>query len=1086
MGCIMKDPPMLKKILIGMAALLFAAASMLPGQDRPEIFVQLGHADTVRAVAVSPDGSKVISASSDKTIKVWERESGRLIRTLTGHSYSVSCIAVSPDSRYLVSGADSRGGTVKLWDLDNGKEIATFEGHKGSIKAVAFSPGGRYVATSANGDKKTRLWDTTTKEEVRTFNNGGAYLDVVFSPNGRHILLAGGERSKLIDWKSGEDVRDFELWYVYQAEFSPDGKKMICAGPRGLNLLDVQTGKIIRKLSKGSHGIAAYSPDGRYVLSQGKYMPSERSYAVELWDTESGEVSKTYVGHSKSLASLCFSADGRQFVTGSADMTVKLWDLEKERPNRTFRGYSRRVNSILYSPNGGLLVSAGDDKTIKTWSLLRAEQENLLSGHEAQIQAIECTSDGSRVISIDENGGIILWDTLKGDKLKVVRKSLSFDSRFGQRFLGRSLSISPNDRYILESRGTGHPRLYDLVSNAEVREYTGKSHVQTFGDTVPRSTGPIFCNSSVAFSPDGRTIVGGCLEPGALRLWEVKSKEELYSVVSGLDNITDVIWSPNGRHIISSGFRAIKIWEFVEDAGFATPLRTLDTSEHRVAALALSPDGRILASAGHDKTVKLWNMEAGEQLRTLVGHTSGIRSVDISPDGRHVVSGSWDTTIKIFEVDTGKEIAMLVGFEDGEWVIVTPEGYYSASANGGRYLNVRLEDTVYSIDNYVEKFYRPDVVRAALAGVKLKEFSGLDAVKPPPRIRIESADRVRDDTALVTLVVTDTGGGIGDIRLYLNESAVVLDAARGLERNGGQKVLRQTYSIKLADGVNRISAVAFNAENTMRSDSATVEIVAHIIEKRRPSLHAIVIGINEYENPALALDYAVPDAILMAETIQKASSPLFEKVSITLLKSRHETTRDSILGAMEPYRSISPEDLFVFYVASHGLIDNDEYFLLTSDVGSTSTRKLKENAISQNTIKEIVANIPTSKKLIIIDTCSSQALGESLHLALQSRGLTEDTALKVLSRAVGVTILSATKSSQEALEGYKNHGLFTYILAEGWRGKADYNGDGYVKTFELADFVDDKVPAEAEKVFKRAQYPTVSPAGQGFPIAVVK
>ena len=85
-----------------------------------------------------------------------------------------------------------------------------------------------------------------------------------------------------------------------------------------------------------------------------------------------------------------------------------------------------------------------------------------------------------------------------------------------------------------------------------------------------------------------------------------------------------------------------------------------------------------------------------------------------------------------------------------------------------------------------------------------------------------------------------------------------------------------------------------------------------------------------------------------------------------------------------------------------------------------------------------------------------------------------------------MTILSAAKTTQEALEGYRNHGLFTYIVAEGWKGKADFNGDGYIKTFELADYVDDEVPAVAEKVFKRAQYPTVSPAGQGFPIAVAR
>jgi uncharacterized caspase-like protein len=100
--------------------------------------------------------------------------------------------------------------------------------------------------------------------------------------------------------------------------------------------------------------------------------------------------------------------------------------------------------------------------------------------------------------------------------------------------------------------------------------------------------------------------------------------------------------------------------------------------------------------------------------------------------------------------------------------------------------------------------------------------------------------------------------------------------------------------------------------------------------------------------------------------------------------------------------------------------------------------------------------------------------------------MSEDTAIKVLSRAVGSTVLSASTSSQEALEGYEGHGLFTWVVAEGLGGKADGDKDGFVKTMELANYVDEKVPELAEKVFKRAQYPIVSPCGMAFPIAKVR
>ena len=112
-------------------------------------------------------------------------------------------------------------------------------------------------------------------------------------------------------------------------------------------------------------------------------------------------------------------------------------------------------------------------------------------------------------------------------------------------------------------------------------------------------------------------------------------------------------------------------------------------------------------------------------------------------------------------------------------------------------------------------------------------------------------------------------------------------------------------------------------------------------------------------------------------------------------------------------------------------------------------------------------------------------MGTSLQVATLTRGLSETTAMKLLSRAVGSTVISASSSTQEALEGYKGHGLFTYVLSQGITGKADANRDGFVKTWELADYVEDEVTEIAEKEFQRAQYPTTTPTGDAFPIGRV-
>ena len=506
-----------------------------------------------------------------------------------------------------------------------------------------------------------------------------------------------------------------------------------------------------------------------------------------------------------------------------------------------------------------------------------------------------------------------------------------------------------------------------------------------------------------------------------------------------------------------------------------------------ITSVAISPDGRY-ALSGSWKTLKLWEISTGKEIRTFKGHIDGVTSVAISPDGRYALSGGDDGTLRLWDISTGKEIAQFISFTDEEWVVITPEGYYNASQNGDKHLNVRIGNNVYGIENYREAFYRPDLVKLALAGGSLKELKSLAEVKQPPQVEIvDTPVSTEKDEIKVTVRLTDQGGGIGDIRLYLNETAVFVDSARGVKivAKPGEKDIYRTYTIKLLNGENTIKAVAFNGDNTMQSNPAEHKVMASI-KIKKPSLYAVVIGINEYKNPKLELKYAAADAKLFADTLKQVSSPLFEKVEINLLTTKEETSKEAIKKFLENMKKLSPEDVFVFYVASHGTVDEGEYFLITSNVGSLSTFRLKEDALTQTELKELIANVPSTKKFIVIDTCNAGKLGEALQVAMLTRGMSEETAMKILSRAVGSTILSASTSLQEALEGYQGHGLFTYVLTEGMKGKADTDRDGFIRTIELASYVDSEVPALAEKVFKRAQYPTATPTGQAFPIGKVR
>jgi len=272
----------------------------------------------------------------------------------------------------------------------------------------------------------------------------------------------------------------------------------------------------------------------------------------------------------------------------------------------------------------------------------------------------------------------------------------------------------------------------------------------------------------------------------------------------------------------------------------------------------------------------------------------------------------------------------------------------------------------------------------------------------------------------------------------------------------------------------------------MQSGDVTIDIHAEIALKP-PALHAVVVGIQDFMNPRLNLSYSVADAKLFAETLEKHCKGFYSAVHIRQLLTPEETTKDAIIDALaQAQKQVKPQDLFVFYVASHGTVIDGQYLLITSNVGSTNFTKLKQEALSQEQMKDMIANISASKKLVVLDTCDAGKMGDALQVAFLTRGMSNDTAMNILSRAVGSTILSAATSEQEAVEGYKEHGLFTYVVAQGLSGSADSNHDGFVKTLELADYVDSTVPELAMRLFNHRQYPIVSPTGEGFPLTMVK
>jgi WD40 repeat protein len=746
-------------------------------------------------------------------------------------------------------------------------------------------------------------------------------------------------------------------------------------------------------------------------------------------------------------------------------LTVKDADMSRE-----IKQKAPVVFKVDISPDGRYVLSGSRDSFI-LWDILQGKKIQTFT-HEDFMGlgiAVAFSADGKYFASGGK--GAKLWDLATRQEIMTIDNNTAL-----------SISFSPDGKHFL-CGGYGSSlfipkptmKIFDVATGGEIIDFK----IQPSYD---------YRLESVAYSPDGKYVLSGS-NGGMIDLWDISSGRSIRTVKINY-SVKALSFSSDGKYALSGGFdNSVILW----NAKNLTQVKKfVGHTGYGIWSVAFSSDGKYALSAGNDGQVKIWDLAAGTELRPLAGHISGGvggygASAKFFPNGKYVISAG-DASTRIWDVATGEEVASMIAFEDGEWIITTANGYYNSSPKGDQYLQVKVGGKEYSTEQLRESFYRPDLVKVALSGGSLKELKKVADVKPPPVVAIVDTPKSIDNSdAAITLKITDAGGGIGDIRLYLNGSAVMLDSTRGVKIvASNQSEINKTYKLKLSSGVNLIRAIAFNADNTMQSSDAIHEITAAFKAIGKPSLYALVIGINEYKNPKLQLNYAVADATLFANTLKKGALTLFEKVAVKTLSSKEETTRENILKELKAMQSLNPDDLFVLYVASHGTVDDGEYFLITSNVGSTRTERLKTDAIGQKVFKELISNIPATKKLIIIDTCNAGALGEAIQVAMLTRGMSEDTAMKILSRAVGSTILSASTSIQEALEGYQGHGLFTYVLAEGLKGKADKGKTGYVKTTELADYVDNEVPLLAEKIFKKAQYPTISISGQAFPIGKVR
>ncbi|HOU12830.1 MAG TPA: BTAD domain-containing putative transcriptional regulator [Anaerolineae bacterium] len=597
----------------------------------------LRHGATVNTAHWSSDGTRILTASSDGTAKVWDARTGAELATLTGHRGAVRMALWSPsEERIVTTGKD---GAVKVWDAATGAKLLTLT-HPSAAAMAVWSPAGEQLLT-AGADATAWIWDAMTGELRLTLAGHTGCVNVIaWSPGGAHILTGSADHTARVwDALTGREVftlaghTDQVRWVLW----SPDGLRIVTAGDDGVTKVwDARTGTEMLTLVKQRVPLRcpAWSPAGERLATGGG-----TEGTAQLWDMAAssptyGKALFTLAGHTDAIYHLAWSPDGARLASVSQDGRVKIWDAAAGEECFTLFGHSGAVGTVAWSPSGKHLLTASYDGTAKVWepdpSLLTITDLEDLEG------GVAWSPGGDRIAAGFHNGTARVWDAVTGEELLMLRGA--------ERVLFPLPGWSPDGSRLLTlnlwEAGPDKPsaRVWDTTS--------GKELLTLFGHS-----GNVFGGG---WSPNGKRLVTGGESDTTARVWDAETGEELLVFTGHTGGVCSARWSPDGR-TIATGSRdgAVKIWE----ATTGKVIRTLSPQgvASGMTVVAWSPDGKRLAAHSSDGVGRIWDAATGAELVTFTGHTSEVWVLIWSNSGKRIFTGG-DNTVRVWDAATGAEL----------------------------------------------------------------------------------------------------------------------------------------------------------------------------------------------------------------------------------------------------------------------------------------------------------------------------------------------------------------------------------------------------------------------------------------------
>lgn len=913
--------------------------------------------------------------------------------------------------------------------------------------------------------------------------------------------------------------------------FTPDGRDLVSASKdKTIRVWDLETGRTRRtfrgQIGPGPEGevaAMALSSDGKWLASGGWMDPAQARVPccgdVRLYDYASGELVTLLRAHNEPVRALAFSPDGTRLISGSTDGVLVFWDVATRSASHTAAAHGGEVFAIAFTPDGTRAVSASADKDLVLWRTSDGTELARMAGHKAKVFALAMSPKGDFIASADAAGEIRLWDSRDGRSLGVVADE-------GAQV--RALSFLPSGEEIVTT--LGHPpyeaHIRDRRTGAIRLTYRGHDDVV----------------SAVAVKPDGSLVATAGGQKSEIHVWDAQTGVQAVAALRGTGATirslgiaakdTTLAWGytdpcPEERlscpknhgsldHQISlqkagdhlgelekapadqSSFRRAEedtsgglglqhkvgpphgyesVLEVTRDGKTTGSIRRDATSGYRHRAYTFTRQQNAVVSGGANGYLASYALD-GQPLRRFIGHDGDILALATAADGPLMASGGSDQIIRIWNVESGELVANLFATTDDQWLMWTPQGYYTGSPGADELVGWQINKGRAKTPLYVraaqlrDRLNRTDIVERAIALGSAEE-----AVRTAPRAAFELGELSHRSVPHIEIKARPDGlsakpGYIAlDIKLEDNPDPVKIMRVEvngdlvGVvkpKKSGEPDPLNYSVLVPVASGLNTIVAMAINevgeASDTLRVKSAEPGRL-----DTRGTLRVLAIGIDKYPAEPKRLPelrYAGADATLFAEAFARELGRYHTKTAIEVLVNGGpdgEPTASRIRSALDALRASEDNDTVLLFLAGHGVNDEANYRFMPTDAEKSGKYWSSDKSISWYALAEALQSAK-GRRLVFVDTCHAGNAYDPKWLGNQAYHM-------------NVLVYASARWDQLAQENEDlRHGIFTYALVEGIEGRAGSGTPLRVTTDSLSKFVSSRVNALARDLAQDPQY----------------